>query len=100
MDKKFGFWYSSRETELPIPEASDYARAGELAAALELLEAKAIEERYRGFSICRVCHCMNGISTFIYEKGDDTYIWPSGFRHYLIEHRIQPPAFLLELLEA
>lgn len=98
-DKPFGFWYSQWEPGFPLPATSDYARADELAYSLELIESKAIEERYRGFSICRICQCMNGISTFIYKKGEDTYIWPSGFRHYLTAHRIQPPAFLLELLE-
>jgi hypothetical protein len=98
-DKPFGFWYSQWEPEFPMPETSDYERADELAAKLELIEAKSIKEKYRGASSCRICHCHNGIATFIYEKDGYTYLWPSGFRHYLIEHKIQPPAYLLELLE-
>lgn len=97
--KLFGFWYSQWEPEYPMPETSDYERADELAAKLELIEAKAERIAYRGMSSCRICRCMNGNVTFAYEKDDYTYLWPSGFRHYLIEHKIQPPAYLLELLE-
>jgi len=43
--------------------------------------------RFRGWSTCRICGCRNG-STAI---GDDKYIWPAGFSHYIAEHAVKPP---------
>lgn len=43
---------------------------------------------YRGFSTCRMCDKMPNGSSCI---GDDKFIWPSGFAHYIEEHSVRPP---------
>lgn len=43
--------------------------------------------RWRGWSNCRICGCHNG-STCV---GDDKFIWPDGFAHYIEEHGVRPP---------
>ncbi|CAN7266930.1 hypothetical protein [Knoellia sp. LjRoot47] len=43
---------------------------------------------YMGYSTCRVCGKKdNGDS----EYSDGTYVWPSGFAHYVLEHQVRPP---------
>lgn len=43
--------------------------------------------KWRGYSNCRICGNRNG-STCI---GDDKFIWPSGFSHYVKRHGVRPP---------
>ena len=51
-----------------------------------LREAKVVAS-YRGMSSCRICGCRNGSQ----EHSDGTYLWPSGFSHYLLLHDVKPP---------
>jgi hypothetical protein len=42
---------------------------------------------WRGWSNCRMCGNKNGSSCV----GDDKFIWPSGFAHYVNQHGVRPP---------
>lgn len=43
---------------------------------------------YMGYSTCRICGKEdNGDS----EYSDGTFVWPSGFGHYVMEHNVRPP---------
>ena len=42
---------------------------------------------YRGISRCRLCGKMNGSHDF----GDERYVWPQGFAHYVLDHAVKPP---------
>jgi hypothetical protein len=49
-------------------------------------EGKAKCVQFFGGSICRICKLFNGGSQFYL----DDWTWPSGYRHYLTEHTVQP----------
>lgn len=42
--------------------------------------------RWRGISRCRFCNQRNGSQCMT----DGTYVWPSGFAHYISEHGVKP----------
>lgn len=42
---------------------------------------------YLGFSTCRFCKMDNGCAEF----SDGVYVWPEGFKHYLLQHGVRPP---------
>lgn len=44
---------------------------------------------YKGWSDCRICERKNGSSEFLFGK----YIVPSGYRHYIEKHNIEPPLY-------
>lgn len=82
-DRREGFWGSGNQ-----PEALSEAWEGRDAflVALSVLERHAERVRYRGWSNCRVCGCVNGSDTF-HAKG---WQWPSGFAHYVRDHNVKP----------
>jgi hypothetical protein len=43
--------------------------------------------QYRGCSCCRICNCINGSSTVVLNG----YSFPSGYFHYVDEHKIEVP---------
>jgi hypothetical protein len=43
--------------------------------------------QWRGSSGCRICGIHNGSTC----KGDDVFIWPAGFAHYVEAHNVRPP---------
>jgi hypothetical protein len=51
------------------------------------LNAGRIHARWRGLSSCRLCGVHNGSTCLT----DGTYVWPSGFSHYIREHNVRPP---------
>lgn len=52
---------------------------------------------WRGSSRCRFCDIRNGSRC----QSDGTYVWPSGFSHYLLEHGVKPPQeFILHVERA
>lgn len=48
--------------------------------------------QWRGSSNCRLCGKSNGSTC----KGDDIYIFPSGFAHYVEEHDVKPPRTFID----
>jgi hypothetical protein len=98
--KKVGFWWSStfghlaEYAQLPIAQQSvdpDWDPK-ERAATIKYLKDGDTIEQYRGMSTCRFCGCFNGSE----DVSDGTYVWPSGFAHYLEKHQVKPPKEFLE----
>jgi hypothetical protein len=86
-----GFWRQrvDEESELPWPNPIESwpARTAFL-KSLTAVEAVAEQEIYRGFSLCRVCQCRNGNTSYRFAEWE----WPAGFRHYVEQHQVQPSA--------
>ena len=86
--KREGFWKSSSEPNLPMPEAHlepTQSQVGFL-RDLDQIEKKAEATAYRGWSTCRICKSHNGDETFRYKGWE----WPSGYRHYIVVHNVWP----------
>ena len=50
---------------------------------------------YDGWSTCRICGTHAGTECLF----DGTFVWPSGFSHYLREHGVKPdPRFIAHVL--
>ena len=85
---KEGFWKSRFEPDLPMPIANDLPWDGQetFLKAFWKKERGASVLQAKGFSLCRVCRCINGSE----EYHRDDWEWPSGLRHYVEEHNVKP----------
>lgn len=81
--KKEGFWSN---THKPEPNKVPSVWAAQFVALLDKVEARASERGYKGSAKCRICGQRNGSTEFTY-KG---WVWPAGFRHYIVEHGVKP----------
>jgi hypothetical protein len=54
--------------------------------SLDLVETEAERIAYRGYSLCRLCGCMNGFEGLRLVEWE----WPTGYRHYVVNHDMQP----------
>ncbi len=92
--KFVGYWYSEHEPELPnVADFIDDAWAKEERDVIaNYLKAGKLYIGWMGWSDCRVCGKMNGSTCLT----DETYIWPSGFAHYITEHNVKPPQEFIE----
>lgn len=87
-----GYWGKNpQDQEYPWPQANDQPWEGQefFLKKLEMIENRNPPDnyhRYRGFSICRICGCVNGSA----EHETDGWLWPTGFRHYVDEHNVRP----------
>jgi len=61
---------------------------------LDFIEIKILDKKlpqaenlkFMGYSKCRCCGQNNGTSEFIFNG----WAWPQGFRHYVVDHRVEP----------
>ena len=53
---------------------------------------------YLGFSTCRLCGKANGSSEYmcVYTTTNTQYVWPEGYLHYVQDHRVPPPAEIVD----
>jgi len=96
---KIGFWkpyecdiFNPEDNSYPMPIANSNEKTKEetekFLNTLTIIEKKiARKESYMGFSWCRICKCHNGSEEYYWGR----YIWPEGFKHYIIEHNIEIP---------
>lgn len=106
---KLGFWKSRKQhvmdlsehfpgepsEELPFPVENEPNYGNDFFERIEwLMKNKRMNEmfnhqfiQFRGFSRCRICEKNNGSAEFCYEG----FRFPSGYFHYIIDHRIQVP---------
>jgi len=90
-EKAIGYWtdtYSRGGSELPNPKdfVDESWDTEQRNLVINYLESGKTKHRWRGISRCRFCGKSNG-STCL---SDGTYVWPSGFAHYLMEHGVKP----------
>ena len=95
-EHKEGFWKSSCEPDLPSPAPNDTPWEGQnvFVQQLKHVEQNAKCVRYRGFSTCRVCGCLNGTKEFSHNN----WKWPEGLMHYIVEHNVQPSIEFQEMI--
>jgi hypothetical protein len=95
-----GFWASRKEEAhegLPWPgDLIDPSWWGsERAHAITYLNAAPSLAQYRGISMCRLCGKMNGSK----DLGDERYVWPQGYFHYIEAHFVKPPQHFLDWIK-
>jgi len=101
--KKVGFWRRTEDTKILgptgelLPWPTDHVdHDWDMHEKMDVLAHMRINgkesNRYRGFSLCRICECANGSC----DISDGTYVWPQGFDHYIMEHDVKPPQEFIE----
>ncbi len=98
---RVGFWRGPQEKDLALPDPKDLVDEewdeGICKKVFSHVELGDIVASYRGYSRCRICGKPNGSQ----ERSDGKYIWPSGFGHYIMAHRVKPSeAFIEHVLHA
>jgi hypothetical protein len=90
---RLGYWKSEQEPKLPVPKpnTSKLTQAEEL-VIVEYLDSGTVHNRYKGFSMCRICKTHNGSI----DRTDGEYCWPSGLSHYVAEHHVALPVEFTE----
>lgn len=88
---KIGYWQSNYEPELPDPY--NYVDinwdSAERQRVIDYLKKSKSVNVYKGQSYCRFrCGERNMGNE---DMSDGTYIYPSGYVHYLEEHDVKPP---------
>jgi hypothetical protein len=91
---EIGFWYSETEPFYPKPVANKSTFSKEELEDIEkyLTSEEHYVTQYKGFSLCRICNKMNGTKSL----SDGKFIWPSGYIHYIREHKIWVPEFFIQ----
>ena len=84
-----GFWSESCRPEDAVDPAWGIL---ERYLVMRYLRAGTITATYRGSSNCRICECFNGNC----DVSDGTYVWPSGYVHYLELHDVKPPQAFID----
>lgn len=88
-----GYWYNDREAkDFPMPIANS-ANPKQLIKMMENLErfnssVKTNTLFCKGFSICRICGCVNGSSEHVQAVNGTVTRIPDGLRHYIAEHKV------------
>lgn len=78
-----GFW---NDTHRPNVRSAAWPGKDDFLRILRDVEDAALVRTYRGTSTCRVCHKVNGSREFETSGA----VWPSGFRHYIEAHNVEP----------
>lgn len=97
-----GFWYSKSESHLPKAIARKNTWKGQKSFLKKLLvvQEKAQAKHSKGWSDCRCCDRRNGSVEFVLVKFGLTFVWPSGYVHYIADHNIRPSLAFQEFIEA
>lgn len=91
---RIGYWCSAHpetdEERMPNPRnfVDKSWNPSTRDAVATYVEGGTIRRTARGSSRCRICGDRNGS----YEQTDGTYVWPSGFSHYIRHHGVRPAA--------
>ena len=83
-----GYWWSESTPEYPMPVANTEPWEDQKLFLVRLArrEKTAKITRFRGASECRICGCRNGSAEF----SSGRWRWPSGLRHYVEDHNVEP----------
>lgn len=91
-----GYWKEHSKCTLPMPEPGEWDEEEKALVLHHLKNVYMQERRFKGWSTCRICGCLNGSS----DRHDGKYRWPSGLAHYVEEHNIVlPREFVVHILE-
>lgn len=92
-----GFWKERLADDFPLPMETEGELDGAVREALiAWLDAGAVVEQYRGVSFCRY-GCEGPLGSA--DLSDGVWVWPEGYSHYLLYHRVVPPqAFVAHVL--
>lgn len=71
---------------MPESNPEPWDEQSQFLARLAVREKTAKVTRFRGWSICRICGDKNGSAEF----SSGRWRWPSGLRHYVEEHNVEP----------
>jgi hypothetical protein len=113
---RIGFWKSAENPEFACPELGENTEClldfvSKLKALENVVKSKDSLQTigmfpnmyhisrygqyrsYDGSSICRICQQSNGYEEFVWfdHASGKTFIWPSGYAHYVSEHNVHPP---------
>lgn len=96
LTRREGFWRSDSNLLLPAPVPNEKPWKGQrkFLEALRKIEEVARQEKYKGYSTCRLCNCKNGSVEFYYEG----WAWPEGLAHYLTLHNVRPSLAFQEFI--
>lgn len=86
-EKALGYWSEDVKPQDYVDKSWDTAQRNAVVEYLDFSAQSKVLYRWRGSSRCRFCNIRNGSQCFT----DGTYVWPSGFGHYLMEHGVKPP---------
>jgi hypothetical protein len=79
--------------ELPIPTPTKWVGHVKDMVVAHLKAGETIH-RWKGWSNCRICGCVNGTVCVT----DGVWVWPVGLAHYVEEHNVGLPAeFVLHI---
>lgn len=95
---RIGYWAGPGHTGLPpVTEFIDHSwDLSERKIVADYVAGGRRVEAFYGWSDCRFCRRPNGTS----DLGDDIYVWPEGFAHYLRDHGVKPDqAFIDHVLQ-
>jgi len=95
--KRFGYWWSPEEPELPHPR--DYVDAswgaGERQSVVAYLTNAYYLYPWMGFSWCRL-GCPDSTYMGAWDMTDGTWLFPEGLVHYVAHHGVKPREEFLE----
>ncbi len=86
-----GYWGTwGNDIKLPKPNSANY----DVSSVADKLKNSDYLRGYRGVSTCRICRENVGAG----ELTNYEYVFPEGLHHYVEEHEIELPNFLIESL--
>lgn len=89
-----GFWTNGKADTANFPKAvarkTSWPGKEVFLNALAYVERHASTKSFKGWSDCRCCGKKNGSAEHKRTKFGVTFVWPSGFSHYIEEHNIRP----------
>jgi len=72
---------------MPIPYNGIWEDKDKFLLHFDVVEKFCHAHAYKGSSHCRLCSInCNGS----YDYYTDVFVWPSGFRHYIVDHNVKP----------
>ena len=90
--RREGFWYSNdsenRHFPKPVPHERSMGGQKTFLSKMEGVESRCDVRHYKGWSECRLCGERVGSREYRH-KG---WVWPEGFRHYILVHNVRPSA--------
>lgn len=96
--KQVGYWRQKENSNEPLPWPSSNIRHlpddTKHKIILYLTNGKEYAA-WMGFSMCRLCGCINGTTC----RTDGKFVWPEGYAHYIDKHDVAvDPELLAHIL--